>query len=129
MRLSRKSSRRTTGFGTPARWRNSKGPSSSWPGSDVRSPERELDVRSGITSPQSPHREAEDRGGADHGLRGRDGPGDTMLQLQRPGTHLQKQPAETEVPQMRQGGSQDQRMQSREIGMRELEADRAQSLR
>ncbi|KAH0820870.1 hypothetical protein GEV33_001921 [Tenebrio molitor] len=37
-------------------------------------------------------------------------------------------PAETEVPQMRQGGSQDQRMQSREIRMRELQADRAQSL-
>jgi hypothetical protein len=92
-------------------------------------PEREPDIRSGTTSPQSPHREAEDRGGADHGLRGRDGPGDKMFQLQRLRTYRQELSAETEVPQMRQGRPQNQRVQSRKIGMRELQADRAQSLR
>jgi hypothetical protein len=92
-------------------------------------PEREPDIRSGTTSPQSPHREAEDRGGADHGLRGRDGPGDKMFQLQRLRTHRQELSAETEVPQMRQGGPQTQGVQGGEIRMRELQADRAQSLR
>jgi hypothetical protein len=92
-------------------------------------PEREPDIRSGTTSPQSLHREAEDRGGADHGLRGRDGPGDKMFQLQRLRTYRQELSAETEVPQMRQGRPQNQRVQSRKIGMRELQADRAQSLR
>jgi hypothetical protein len=91
--------------------------------------EREPDIRSGTTSPQSPHREAEDRGRADHGLRGRDGPGDKMFQLQRLRTHRQELSAETEVPQMRQGGPQNQGVQGGEIRMRDLQADRAQSLR
>jgi hypothetical protein len=90
--------------------------------------EGEPDVRGGTTPPHCLHREA-DHGGADHGLRRGDGPGDTLLQLQRPGTHRQKLQAEAEMPQMRQGGSQDQGMQGREIGMRELQTDRAQSLR
>jgi hypothetical protein len=47
-------------------------------------PERELDIRSGITSPQSPHREAEARGEADHCLRGRDGPGATTATASDP---------------------------------------------
>jgi hypothetical protein len=91
--------------------------------------EGEPDFRGGTTPPHCLHREAEDHGGADHGLRRGDGPGDTLLQLQRPGTHPQKLQAEAEMPQMRQGGSQDQGMQGREIGMRELQTDRAQSLR
>jgi hypothetical protein len=40
--LSRRFSRRTVGSRAPAQWKNSRGPSCSWPGSDAKSPKENL---------------------------------------------------------------------------------------